>query len=415
MMIRNTRWVLGSALVAMFCVASAGYWLALLDPAAVPGAAAVVVVPLEPPAGAGARLPRFAALPGGAVLSWVEPVATGGHVLRVARYRNGRFEPPNEVARGTDWFVNWADFPSVVPVATDVWVAHWLAKHSRATHVYDYGIAMAMSRDGGFSWTRLPAPHADVGPTEQGFAAISPAPAGADLVWLDGRAGDERHTFALRTTHIDRQGHFAAETVLDADICSCCWPALARTRGGLWTAYRGRTTDEIRDFQLRQRVDGIWSAPVPLAGEGWRIAGCPTNGVSLAARGERLAAAWFTAADGLARVRVGFIRDGAAALDAVYDIDSATPVGRAAIAWLDADTAAVLHIAAPAAGSTRGDLRLTEVTAAGVGRTTTVARVPANRDSGVPQLIVVADGLLAAWTETAPAYGIRSLRIVTSP
>ena len=373
---------------------------------------AATTQPLAVAAAPGARLPRLAAHPaGGAVLSWVEPAPEGGDVLRVARYRDRHFAPPVEVARGRDWFVNWSDFPSVVAIAADFWLAHWLVRHPRADSPYHYGIALARSSDDGQHWTPLPAPHADVGPAEHGFAAIAPVDDRAAMVWLDGRANDARHTFALRTADIHRDGTATVERIVDADVCTCCWPALARTRGHLWVAYRGRTADEIRDFQLRRRTAEGWSAPIALAGEGWRIAGCPTNGVSLAARGERLAAAWYTAADGLARVRAAFIRDGENALESIHDVDTANPVGRTAIAWLNDDTVAVLHIAAPAAGATLADLRLTPVTEAGVGHTLTLAQVPANRDSGVPQLLAVDGEVLVVWTGSAPSYGLQVLRV----
>jgi len=370
------------------------------------------IAPLATPAAPGARLPRLAAHPqGGAALSWVESAADGVQVLRVARYRDGQFGKPAEVARGRDWFINWADFPSVVPMATDFWLAHWLVRHPRADSPYHYGIGLAVSRDDGRQWTPVAAPHADVGPAEHGFAAIAGSGERATMLWLDGRANDSRHTFTLRSADVDRQGGAHAEVIVDPDVCSCCWPAMARTAGNLWLAYRGRTADELRDMQLRYRTGDGWSAPIALAGEGWRIPGCPTNGVSLAARGERLAAAWFTAAGGVARVRVGFIRDGSSALDAVHDIDAVSPVGRPAIAWLDDDTAAVLHIAAPAAGATVTDLRLTTVTRAGIGRSRRIAELSANRDSGVPQLLAVDQELLIAWTAAAPGYGVQVRRI----
>lgn len=389
----------------LLAVATLLWWLRY--PAA---SVAASVQPISAPAGAGARLPRLAAHPaGGAVLSWVEPAPEGGHLLRAARYRDGRFEAPVEVARGRDWFVNWGDFPSVVPIAADFWLAHWLVRHPRADSPYHYGIAMAGSSDDGRRWTTRPAPHADVGPAEHGFAAITALDDRAAMVWLDGRANDARHSFALRTTEIERDGAAAAESIIDSDVCSCCWPALARTRNQLWVAYRGRTSDEIRDFQLRYRTVAGWSAPIALAGEGWRIAGCPTNGVSLAAQDERLAAAWYTAADGVARVRVAFIRDGGNALESIHDVDVATPVGRAAIAWLDSERVAALHIAA--SSSALADLRLTLLSDRGIERSLTLIQVPANRDSGVPQLLAVDGELLVAWTDAAPGHGVRVLRV----
>ncbi|MBK6961154.1 MAG: hypothetical protein IPH23_08080 [Gammaproteobacteria bacterium] len=405
----RARWLLGATVLVLLAVAGLRLTAPLL-----PGKPVFDgrLVEIDHPAGRGARLPRLAALPGGgAVLSWVSP-AEGGHVLRVARYQAGRFGPPIEVARGNDWFVNWSDFPSVTPVDGDFWVAHWLARHPQATDVYHYGIAMAISRDGGNTWRRVGSPHADQTPAEHGFLAVAPDAGRAALVWLDGRANDERTTFSLRATHLDREGAFGRESVVDPDVCTCCWTALARTDDGLWAAYRGRTRDEVRDFQLRRHRAGQWSDALPLGAEQWQIAGCPTNGVSLAARGRGLVASWFTAAQGKPRVRAAFIGEGEgeSAPGPVLDVDVDLPAGRTAVAWLGEQRAVVLHMAA-AAKDGLAELRLTQITPAGVGGTRAVARVSAGRDSGVPQLLAVDDGLLVVWTESAPVYGIHTILV----
>ena len=70
------------------------------------------------PAGERASLPNVVrGADGRVMLTWVEQ-DEGDSVLRLARLgADGAFEEPLEVARGDDWFVNWADFPSVSALA----------------------------------------------------------------------------------------------------------------------------------------------------------------------------------------------------------------------------------------------------------------------------------------------------------
>ncbi|MGB7988347.1 MAG: hypothetical protein WCF44_03070, partial [Candidatus Methylophosphatis roskildensis] len=104
------------------------------------------------PAAAGARLPRLTALPGGGVLmSWVETTLAGS-ALKFAILHDGRWTRTGEVARGSNWFLNWADFPSVVAIDETFWIAHWLVGHPGGRS-YDYDIAISLSNDAGASWS----------------------------------------------------------------------------------------------------------------------------------------------------------------------------------------------------------------------------------------------------------------------
>jgi hypothetical protein len=89
------------------------------------------------------------------------------------------------VARGEAWFVNWADFPSVVPIADRLWAAHWLARRPEGGYAYD--VAMALSSDAGARWGATLSPHTDGTPTEHGFVTLFPWQGGVGAVWLDGR------------------------------------------------------------------------------------------------------------------------------------------------------------------------------------------------------------------------------------
>ena len=86
---------------------------------------------LPTPAGPGSAEPNLALGPGGHVyLSWIELAPDSGHALRFARLDQERFGPARLIARGNrgDWFVNWADFPSILAVSDKLLVAHWLER-----------------------------------------------------------------------------------------------------------------------------------------------------------------------------------------------------------------------------------------------------------------------------------------------
>lgn len=83
-------------------------------------------------------------------MSWVEPVE-GGNALRFAVLQGGRWQRSGEVARGAGWFLNWADFPSVVAIDDKFRVAHWLVNHPGGRS-YDYDVAVSVSTDAGRTW-----------------------------------------------------------------------------------------------------------------------------------------------------------------------------------------------------------------------------------------------------------------------
>ena len=134
------------------------------------------LVPVATPAAAGARFPHLAAGPSGhpVVMSWLEPASAAGEFrLRYAEWQpDRRFGAPIEVATGRDWFVNWADFPSVVPVNdTGGVVAHWLQQTPGGTYAYD--VMTRLSADGGKTWSAPRSPHDDGTATEHGFVSLA--------------------------------------------------------------------------------------------------------------------------------------------------------------------------------------------------------------------------------------------------
>jgi hypothetical protein len=71
------------------------------------------VQPWQPPATAPASQPNIVAGPDGTLhVTWIERDAKA-HVLRHATHDGASFGRANEIAAGSDWFVNWADFPAL--------------------------------------------------------------------------------------------------------------------------------------------------------------------------------------------------------------------------------------------------------------------------------------------------------------
>jgi len=345
---------------------------------------------------------------GAAVLTWLEPATERRYALRIAVRTAGRWSEPRTIAESDSFFVNWADFPSVVALADGSWIAHWLARVPGG--VYAYHVRLAVSRDRGATWSRPITAHRDRSPQEHGFVAMVPwDDSTAALVWLDGRemklagpAHEGEGDMTLRFGTVSSRGRLGEETLVDARTCECCQTALARTTGGLVAAYRDRSPEEIRDIAVVRRVAGTWGPPIRVARDNWHYPGCPVNGPALSAAGDTVAIAWFTAAGNEPRVFAAFSFDGGATWGTPVRVDGGHPVGRVDVELLRDGGALVTWLERAGAQ--------TEVRARRVrpnGRTARPWRVTESSDarsSGFPRMLRLGDEMLFAWTG---AQGIR--------
>src|SRR5437867_9930881 len=88
---------------------------------------APAVVEINSPAGTGSEEPNVSVAPDGRIfLNWLEPASPRGHVLRFSTGGKQGWSMPRTVAQGTNWFVNAADFPSLVVMPDGSLAAHWL-------------------------------------------------------------------------------------------------------------------------------------------------------------------------------------------------------------------------------------------------------------------------------------------------
>lgn len=297
------------------------------------------------PAAAGSAQPHLSQSHDGTLLlSWIERLPEGGHRLVFAGHRAKGWSPVREIARGKDWFVNWADVPALQALPDGSLWAHTLVKNGEEAYAYD--VRLQVSRDGGRRWQRAPAVHDDGTPTEHGFASLWPQSDGTlGITWLDGRhtAGGHDHdshgsagAMTLRAATFGSQGK-TAESELDAMTCDCCQTDAAVGGRGVLVAYRDRDPGEIRDIKVT-RFDGqAWTPPALVHPDRWRMPACPVNGPAIAARGDGAWVAWYTGVGEAPSVRLAASTDAGASFGAPRVVASGeSQLGRVDVA-VDAD------------------------------------------------------------------------------
>lgn len=370
------------------------------------------------PAGEGGEPNLFVAEDGSTLLSWVEYLNDTTDALLFSQLKDGQWGPPKKVASGSNWFVNWADFPSVATFyeKPNRLAAHWLQKSAEGT--YDYDVRIALSEDDGQEWKPSFIPHRDGIAAEHGFVSLLPLANGRMFaVWLDGRntkapegqeeAHDHGGAMTLRTAEFDENGKLYEEAELDTRICDCCQTDAAWTDAGAVVVYRDRSEEEIRDIAMVRKVDGQWTAPQKVHADNWKIAGCPVNGPAIAAQGSTLAVAWFTAAENNSQVNIAFSGDGGASFSDPIRVDDGNPIGRVDVVFATAETALVSWIEQVEEG---GEVRLAKMNAAGkIGGSITAIRTDVSRQSGFPILEKTGKEFLLAWTAGDAVTTVKTL------
>lgn len=390
--------------------------LALVGVSLTGGTAPESVEDLSSPAGPGSGEPSLVVAPNGTVyMSWLEPVGSA-HALRFASFDGRKWTEPRTIRSGTDFFVNWADFPSMEVLDGKRLAAHWLQRAGKST--YAYHVKVVLSSDGGATWSAPIMPHTDTSATEHGFVAFWREGSALGATWLDGRkynkeGHDPSNEMTVRSTMIDRNGKRGREVELDGRACDCCQTTATMTGKGPVIAYRDRSPAEIRDIYVVRRVNGKWTSPAPVHDDSWKINACPVNGPALASQGNRVALAWFTAANDSPRVKLAFSSDAGASWGSPVRIDNGAPGGRVDAAMLDDGSALVTWI--ERVGGDTAAVRVRRVTPDGKpGAPVTVATSSAARASGFPRMAVTGGQAMFAYTIPGRPSSIRVSRIPLS-
>ena len=90
---------------------------------------ATAVEILESPVGANSSLPHLVV--GGdnkLYLSWVEKKDSTLVEFKYSRFETTAWSEPELIDSGTDWFVNWADYPMIAVGESEDMIGHYAAK-----------------------------------------------------------------------------------------------------------------------------------------------------------------------------------------------------------------------------------------------------------------------------------------------
>lgn len=368
----------------------------------------LVITELQSPATNASLAPNlYTAQDGTVYLTWLERKDKNTQ-LKFSKLKKDHWSSPKIISQGNNWFVNWADFPSLI-VNDEILSAHWLQKKSEGT--YDYDIRISQSKDKGNSWSQSFIPHQDGIAAEHGFVSMLPMSNGKNFAtWLDGRNTkatphtNDNHghnsvgAMTLRAGTFDENGIMTEGWELDNQTCDCCQTSAAMTDNGPIVVYRDRSIEEIRDIYITRQVNGEWSEPMPVSNDSWQISGCPVNGPSIAAQGNSVVSVWFTAALGLAQVKMATSSNGGESFTKSKVISQGNNLGRVDVvylkngqivmSWLEIknDLAEVMIA--------RFDSHGTEIMRQSIAQTS-VARA-----SGFPVITNHKNQLVVAWTET---------------
>jgi hypothetical protein len=360
---------------------------------------------LESPAGANSSEPQLSISNRGVLMSWIERVGTTTSLKFAERTASGWTQPVT-AASGPDWFLSYADVPSVRRMSNGTLVAQWLENTDAQLEAYN--LRMSYSKDDGKTWAASFLPHNDGTKSQHGFASMFDLPNnGLGVVWLDGRNSafdfdkPETGTMELRYASFDSSMKQTADIEIDHRVCECCQTTAAVTADGVLTAFRDLTPESVRDIGVSRLDGGKWTPTTIVAADKWEIDFCPVNGPVLSARGRDVAIAWFTVKNDLGQAYAAFSSDAGRTWTAPQRLDDAGSLGRVDIELLD-DGTAIASWVEYAEGKT--DLRLRRIDRSGARSPgQNIVGISGGRASGFPRMVRQDDELIFAWSESASA------------
>ena len=366
----------------------------------------VTVQRVASPAGENSSEPQMAVSDRGVLLSWIERVGTTTS-LKFAEQTASGWTAPMTAASGPDWFLSYADVPSVMRMTDGTLVAQWL--EATDAFIDAYNLQLSYSKDDGETWAPPFMPHDDGTTTQHGFASLVEMAAGnLGVIWLDGRNSEfdfedpETGTMMLRFASFDADWRQTADTEIDHRVCECCSTTAVMTSDGVVAAFRDlqpMDDHDIRDIGVSRLGGGAWTPTAIVSPDHWMRNLCPVNGPMLSARGRDVAAAWFTVKDNQGQAYAAFSNDAGRTWGTPIRLDDGGSLGRVDVEMLE-DGSAVATWVEYAEGLS--DFRLRLVDPSGErSEAFTVTGVSAGRASGFPRVALSGDELVFAWSESA--------------
>ncbi|MBI4850726.1 MAG: exo-alpha-sialidase [Acidobacteria bacterium] len=372
---------------------------------------------IKSPANTNSQAPKLTKTPDGNILmSWLEKIGEKEQALYFSTLENNLWSSPQLIAKSDNWFINWADIPSISKLSDGSLAAHWLAKSGESTYAYDINIVQSF--DNGKTWSKPILPHTDGTKTEHGFVSIFPWNKDKfGAIWLDGRkikvnaSGDYNeedlsNEMTLRFTAMDKSGKLSEETALDERVCDCCPTSVAITSKGAIAVYRDRSKEEFRDISFVRYQEGKWSQPKTLYPDKWQIDGCPVNGPVVVAKDELVAVAWFSLAGDRARVQLIFSNNSGETFNEPITIAEGDAIGRVDLTMLDDSSVLITWLAGT---KDTGSLNILRAWSDGK-KTKPIALLETSisRKSGIPKIVSLNNQAIIAWID------VNQSRVLTS-
>lgn len=333
-------------------------------------------------------------------LSWISSNEGEKSTLNFSQFKDGKWVNPQTMATGSDWFVNWADFPAHA-INEDLILSSYLKKSDSGTYTYD--VILSLQKLSGEKIKEDFLLHTDGVKAEHGFVSIIPNHnQGFFITWLDGRntvekdLGGHHKPMTIRFAQITNKGDIINESELDSVTCDCCQTSIAVTNNGPVVVYRDRSEKEIRDIYIARNINGIWEVPTPIHNDGWEINGCPVNGPKVAFNSNNLAVSWFTVSNEKPTVNLSFSKSNGASFGNPIKINDNVAIGRVDVAFLNPQEVLVSYIEGDDVGTY---LRIKKVSIDGkVSAPITISKIDGGRSTGVPQLEILNNEIFIVWT-----------------
>ena len=334
-------------------------------------------------------------------LTWISSDEDMNAELNFRQFKDGDWLNPMTLAVGSDWFVNWADFPTHA-ISGDQVLTSYLKKSAGGSYTYD--IFLSLQNLSGEKVKEDFILNTDGFKAEHGFVSMvaKKDDEGFLISWLDGRntvekdADGNHKPMTIRFAEITNNGDIINENELDASVCDCCQTSVTNTDKGPLVVYRDRSEKEVRDIYVTRNIDDKWEAPAAVHNDGWIIYGCPVNGPKVVSNSNNIAVSWFTVYDGKPRVNLSFSESYGASFGSPIQINDNNAIGRVDIVYLNDMEVLVSYMEDDDFDTY---LRLKKVSIDGkVSKPITISKIDSGRNTGVPQLEILNDEIFVVWT-----------------
>ena len=333
-------------------------------------------------------------------LSWISSNEDINSSLYFRKFENEKWTNPQKLAVGSDWFVNWADFPTHA-ISGDRVLTSYLKKSASGTYTYD--VYLNLQKLNGEKVKEDFILNTDGYKAEHGFVSIvSNDNQGFYVTWLDGRNTVEKDLngdnkpMTIRFAEINKEGDIIYETELDSSVCDCCQTSITLTDKGPIVVYRDRSEKEVRDIYITRKIDEVWETPSPVHNDGWVIYGCPVNGPKVVSNSNKIAVSWFTVYDGKPTVNLSFSENYGSSFDKPIKINDLDAIGRVDVAFLNDTEVIISYMEGDDIGTY---LRIKKVSIDGkISEPITISKIDSGRNTGVPQLEILDNKIYIVWT-----------------